>query len=324
MGKAARRRRTDPTLAEYRRKRDFSRTPEPGGKKSHDVIESVRLTHPDRVLYPDVGLTKRGLAEYYVEIADRILPEVVQRPLSLVRCPDGLGEGCFYQKHLGANPPGDLHCARIKEKSGTTCYAMIKDLQGLISLVQMSVLEIHPWGARTDRLEHPDRMVFDLDPDPAVPWAGVVAAALETRDRLTSLGLASFVKTTGGKGLHVVVPLSRRHDWERVHGFARRFAEAMAAESPARYTARMAKAARKGKIFIDYVRNARGATAVAAYSARAKPGAPVATPLAWDELNASLSPEHFTVESLPRRLAGRARDPWRGIDKLRQSLAKSA
>jgi bifunctional non-homologous end joining protein LigD len=241
-----------------------------------------------------------------------------------VRCPDGLAQGCFYQKHLGASPPDDLHCARIKEKAGTTCYAMIKDLKGLISLVQMSVLEIHPWGARIDRLEHPDRMVFDLDPDPAVPWAGVVAAALETRDRLKSMGLISFVKTTGGKGLHVVVPLSRRHDWERVHGFARQFAEAMAAESPARYTARMAKSARKGKIFIDYVRNARGATAVAAYSARAKPGAPVATPLAWDELDASLSPKRFTVESLPQRLAGGAKDPWREIGKLRQSLAKSA
>jgi bifunctional non-homologous end joining protein LigD len=294
------------------------------GRTSAAGIESVRLTHPDRVLYPDIGLTKRGLAEYYVEIADRILPEVVQRPLSLVRCPDGLGEGCFYQKHLGPSPPADLHCARIEEKAGTTCYAMIKDVKGLISLVQMSVLEIHPWGARIDRLEQPDRMVFDLDPDPTVPWADVVAAALETRDRLDSLGLTSFVKTTGGKGLHVVVPLSRRHDWERVHGFARQFAEAMTADSPARYTARMAKAARKGKIFIDYVRNARGATAVAAYSARAKAGAPVATPLAWDELGPGLASDRFTVETLPRRLAGLAGDPWQELHKLRQSLAKSA
>jgi bifunctional non-homologous end joining protein LigD len=293
------------------------------GRTSADVIESVRLTHPDRVLYPDIGLTKRGLAEYYVAVADWILPEVVHRPLSLVRCPDGLGKGCFYQKHLGAGPPEDLHCARIKEKAGTTCYAMIKDLKGLISLVQMSVLEIHPWGARIDRLEQPDRMVFDLDPDPAVPWADVVAAALETRQRLESLGLASLVKTTGGKGLHVVVPLSRRHDWERVHGFARQFADAMAADSPARYTARMAKAVRKGKIFIDYVRNARGATAVAAYSARARSGAPVATPLAWDELRPGLAPDRFTAESLPRRLAGLAADPWGDIRRLRQSLPKS-
>src|SRR5262245_12773299 len=148
-------------------------------KPSADVIESVRFTHPDRVLYPEVGLTKRGLAEYYVAVADWMLPEVVQRPLSLVRCPDGLGKGCFYQKHLGASPPEDLHCARIKEKAGTTCYAMIKDLEGLLSLVQMSALEIHPWGARIDRLEQPDRMVFDLDPDPTVPFADVVAAALE-------------------------------------------------------------------------------------------------------------------------------------------------
>lgn len=293
-------------------------------KKPADVIASVRLTHPDRVLYPETGLTKRGLAEYYVEIADWILPEMAQRPLSLVRCPDGLGKECFYQKHLGASPPEDLHCARIKERSGTTCYAMIKDVKGLVSLVQISVLEIHPWGSRIDRLEQPDRMIFDLDPDPALEWSAVVAAARETRERLRAAGLESFVKTTGGKGLHVVVPLSRRHDWAAVHGFSKRFAEAMAADAPERYTARMAKAGRKGKIFIDYVRNARGATAVAPYSARAKPHAAVATPLAWDELVPGLTPERFTVESVPRRLGSLAGDPWRDLRKLRQSLRKSA
>lgn len=295
-----------------------------GRGRAADVIRSVRLTHPDRVLYPATGLTKRGLAEYYVEIADWILPEVVQRPLSLVRCPEGLGKGCFYQKHLGASPPEDLHCARVPESDGTACYAMIKDVKGLISLVQMSVLEFHPWGARVDRLEQPDRMVFDLDPGPAVPWADIVAAALETRRRLETDGLRSFVKTTGGKGLHVVVPLSRRHDWDRVYGFSKQFAEAMAAESPERYTVRMAKTARTGKIFIDYLRNARGATAIAPYSARAKTNAPVATPLAWDELDPGLSPDRFTVESLPRRLAGLAEDPWQDMRKLRQSLRGSA
>jgi bifunctional non-homologous end joining protein LigD len=293
-------------------------------KKPADVIDSVRLTHPDRVLYPETGLTKRGLAEYYAEIADWILPEMAQRPLSLVRCPDGLGKECFYQKHLGASPPEDLHCARIKERAGTICYAMIKDLKGLLSLVQMSVLEIHPWGSRIDRLEQPDRMIFDLDPDPALPWSAVVAAARETRERLQDAGLESFVKTTGGKGLHVVVPLSRRHDWAAVHGFAKRFAEAMAADAPERYTARMSKAGRTGKIFIDYVRNARGATAVAPYSARAKPHATVATPVAWDELDSGLTPDRFTVESVPRRLAGLGDDPWRDLRKLRQSLGRSA
>jgi bifunctional non-homologous end joining protein LigD len=293
-------------------------------KKTADPIESVRLTHPDRVLYPETGLTKRGLAEYYVEIADWILPEMAQRPLSLVRCPDGLGKGCFYQKHLGSSPPDDLRCARIKERAGTTCYAMIKDLKGLLSLVQMSVLEVHPWGSRIDRLEQPDRMIFDLDPDPALPWSAVVAAARETRERLQDTGLESFVKTTGGKGLHVVVPLSRRHDWAAVHGFAKRLAEAMAADAPERYTARMAKAGRKGKIFIDYVRNARGATAVAPYSARAKPPATVATPVAWDELDSGLTPDRFTVATVPRRLAGLRDDPWRDLRRLRQSLGRSA
>ena len=293
------------------------------GTKAAGVIDSVRFTHPERVLYPDTGLTKRGLADYYVGIADWILPEVAERPLSLVRCPDGLGKPCFYQKHLGASPPEDLHCARIKDSAGTTCYAMIKDTKGLVSLIQMSVLEIHPWGARVDRLEQPDRMVFDLDPDSAVGWAEVIKAALETRDRLKSVGLESFVKTTGGKGLHVVVPLARRHDWDRVHAFARRLAEGMAADSPGRYTARMAKAARTGKIFIDYVRNTRGATAVAAYSARAKPPATVATPLGWEELDPGLTPERFTVETLPRRLARLRQDPWRDMRTLRQSLRRA-
>lgn len=200
---------------------------------------------------------------------------------------------------------------------------MIKDARGLLSLVQMSVLELHPWASRIDRLERPDRMVFDLDPDPAAPWADVIAAARETRDRLKSAGLESFVKTTGGKGLHVVVPLARRHDWDRVRGFAKGVAEAMAGDSPGRYTARMAKKARRAKIFIDYLRNARGATAVAAYSARAKPRAPVATPLAWDDLDPGLPSDPFTVETLPRRLAGPGADPWRDIDKIRQSLRTS-
>ncbi|MGE0116968.1 MAG: non-homologous end-joining DNA ligase [Dongiaceae bacterium] len=303
-----------------RNRKSSSKSKRGGG--SSDVIDSLRFTHPDRVLYPEIGLTKRGLAEYYLEIADWILPEVARRPLSLVRCPDGLGKGCFYQKHLGASPPEDLRCARIEESAGPTCYAMIEDAKGLVSLVQMAVLEIHPWGARIDRLERPDRMVFDLDPDPAVAWTDVIAAARETHDRLQALRLRSFVKTTGGKGLHVVVPLARRHDWAQIRGFAKRFAEAMAAESPRRYTARMAKASRPGRIFIDYLRNARGATAVAAYSARAKPRAPVATPLAWEELDPGLRSDHFTVETLPRRLAGLGADPWRDIGRIRQSLAE--
>jgi bifunctional non-homologous end joining protein LigD len=188
----------------------------------------------------------------------------------------------------------------------------------------MSVLELHPWASRADCLERPDRMVFDLDPDPAASWADVIAAARETRERLKSAGLESFVKTTGGKGLHVVAPLARRHDWDRVLGFARGLAEAMAGGSPERYTARMAKKDRRGKVFIDYLRNARGATAVAAYSSRARPRAPVATPLAWDELDPGLPPVHFTVETLPRRLSGRGADPWRDFHKIRQSLRSSS
>jgi bifunctional non-homologous end joining protein LigD len=294
------------------------------GSESGTTIAGVTLTHPDRVLYPAQGITKRDLAVFYQEIADWILPHIVERPLNLVRCPEGQGKACFYQKHAGAGAPEALKGVKVKEKSAVRTYLYVEDLEGLISLVQMGVLELHPWGSRVDNLEHPDRLTFDLDPAPGVPWKRVVDAARQLRSLLAEVHLTAFVKTTGGKGLHVVVPLAAKQPWESVKDFARAVAESMARHSPGEYIATASKAHRKGKIFIDYLRNSRGATAVAAYSTRALAGAPVATPIDWDELSAELRSDHYTVENLARRLASLKTDPWEGFLKLRQSIPSAA
>ena len=198
-------------------------------------------------------------------------------------------------------------------------YIAINSVRGLISLVQMGTLEFHPWGSRTDRLEQPDRLIFDLDPDPSVSWKQVAHAAQALRMKLEDLGLAAFAKTTGGKGLHIVVPLVRRKGWDEIKEFCREFAETFVREAPELYTANMSKAKRRGKIFIDYLRNARGATAVAAYSTRARPGAPVSTPIDWDEL-AVLRSDQYTLGNLGRRLVERGRDPWEQYDDAKRPI----
>ncbi|WP_322098863.1 DNA ligase D [Microvirga roseola] len=281
---------------------------------------ALALTHPDRVFWPDAGLTKLGLAEYYVEIADWILPHVVNRPLALVRCPSGTGETCFFQKHSWN---GMGKAVRRRTVSGDEVL-FVEDLDGLVALVQSGVLEIHPWGSTLRAVEKPDRITMDLDPAEDVPWTALIEAAFEVRQRLRHLGLESFVKTTGGKGLHVVVPLKPKAGWEEVKAFAQSLASAMATDSPDRYLATMAKQARRSKIFIDYLRNGRGATAVAAYSTRARPRAPVSTPLAWEELSASIRPSHFTVANLPTRLAHLKSDPWADLAKADQALPSPA
>ncbi len=287
------------------------------------VAAGVRLSHPDRVLYQEQGITKLGLATYYVEIADWILPHVAHRPLSLFRCPEGQKNDCFFQKHVRPGTPEALGRVEITERSKKQQYLVVESAAGLVALVQMGVLEIHPWGARSDDVERPDRLVFDLDPGPGVPWSRVIEAAHQVRDRLDRLGLACFVKTTGGKGLHVVVPLRRRAAWPEAKAFAKAVAERMAGDLPTQFTTTMAKAARPGKIFLDYLRNDRGATSVAPFSTRAKPGAPVSTPLAWEELRPAIRSDHFTVENLPRRLASLSGDPWEGFTDVRQSLTAS-
>jgi bifunctional non-homologous end joining protein LigD len=283
----------------------------------------VELSHPERVLFPECGLTKLGLATYYAEVAEWILPHLKDRPLSLVRCPEGKDAGnCFFQKHVRHVPPA-LEEVEIEEKNKTETYVMANNRKGLLSLVQINVLEIHTWGSRSDRLEQPDRLVFDLDPGEDVAWERVVQAAFRVRDRLQELGLTSFLKTTGGKGLHIVAPLSpRRPAWETVKGFTRQVAEQLAAEAPDEFIATMSKAARQGKIFIDYLRNDRGATAVAPYSTRSKDGATISMPLAWDELTPALRSDHFRVENVAAHLRSRKQDPWKAFFRTRQSLPK--
>jgi bifunctional non-homologous end joining protein LigD len=253
-----------------------------------------------------------------------MLPHVVSRPLTLVRCPAGQSGQCFYQKHLVDSMPESVRGVAIKEKDGVDEYVVIDDLPGLISLVQLGVMEFHPWPAREDKVERPDRLVFDVDPDEKVSWAAVRQAAIDVRDCLEALGLQSFLRTSGGKGLHVVAPIDRRSSWDAVKEFARGVAELMVRAAPDSYVANMSKAKRRGKIFIDYLRNQRGATAVASYSTRARPGAPVATPLAWEELAKLRSADWFTVENLPHRLKRLQADPWEALFGVRQSITAKA
>ena len=286
------------------------------------TFDGVRLTHPDRVLYPDQGITKLALAEYYAKVAAWALPHLANRALSLVRCPEGQGKECFYQKHATTAVPKVVGRVEIPEGAGTGTgtYTYIKDLPGLVAMVQMGVLEIHPWGSRVDKLEFPDIVTFDFDPDVGLPWDRVTEAAIEMREALIGIGLQSFPKTTGGKGLHVVVPVAPKLEWEAIKEFAKWVAEKFVATYPERFTSNMAKRARTGRIFIDYLRNGRGATAIGAYSARAREGAMVATPLSWEEVESGVKPDAFTVASVPERLRKLNRDPWEEMPKLRQSL----
>ena len=283
-------------------------------------VAGVRITHPDRVLYAPQGITKLALARFYESIADWILPHLRSRPTSLVRCPEGLAGKCFYQKHVGTWAPAALRRVQIREKTKVGEYLVVDDLAGLIGLVQIGILEIHTWNSVVERLEHPDRLVFDLDPGDDVPWRDVVDAARLLRAYLQDQGLESFLKTTGGKGLHLVVPIASGPGWDDCLVFSRAVAERLAAESPRAFTANVAKRERRGRIYLDYLRNLRGATAVAAFSTRARPGAPVSTPLAWDELGPRIRSGHYTVANLSRRLASLKSDPWAAYARTRQAL----
>ena len=280
-------------------------------------VSGVPLTNPDRVYWDDAGVTKKDLAEYYEQIWKWMAPHVTGRVLALVRCPDGQSGQCFYQKHASAGID-ETYLHEVKEPDSDKAIS-IEYLPGLIALVQAGVLEVHVRGSTTEHLEEANRLVFDLDPGPGIEWKDIVAAARDVRARLRALKLESFVKTTGGKGLHVVLPI-RSTPWEEAKAFCRAFAEAMAADEPNRYTATIKKAARGNKIFVDYLRNSREATAVCAYSTRARPGATVSVPVTWEELGKQKAPNAFSVKNLPKRLAKLRKDPWAGIDKLKQKL----
>ena len=291
------------------------------GKDGDEIeIAGVRLTSPDKVLYPEQSITKRQLAQYYLAVAEAMLPHVARRPITLVRCPTGRQRKCFYQRHAGSGVPAELGEVDIPGFEDSGAYLFIKDAPGLVALVQMGVLEVHPWGARVDKPDRPDRIIFDLDPGEGLGFADVAEAAHEVRASLGDLGLASFAKTTGGKGVHVVVPVDRRYDYPQVKAFAKKVAESLAAKTPTRYLTRISKAERRGRIFIDYLRNDATSTAVAAYSTRSRAGAPVATPVTWDELIPALDPAAFNVNTVPARLAKIGADPWGEMGKVRQGL----
>jgi bifunctional non-homologous end joining protein LigD len=284
------------------------------------TIAGVRVTHPDRVMFAGEKITKRMLIDYYLSVADRILPHLADRPLSLVRFPDGAQGDGFYQKHASPGFPKELKRVRIKEKEKSEDYLYIADEQGLVAAVQMGALELHVWGSHVSSLEKPDRVVFDFDPDEAVSFEVVKDSAKEMRDRLKSIGLTSFAMTTGGKGIHVVVPLTPHHGWEDVKAFAEAMARTFAAENPDRYLAEMSKKARKGKIFIDYLRNGRGATAISPFSTRARKGAPIAWPVAWTALPKLASAHEVTVPTAAAALKAMRKDPWAGYFEVDQVL----
>ncbi|MCB4822248.1 non-homologous end-joining DNA ligase [Roseicella aerolata] len=262
------------------------------------------LTSPERELWP--GITKQDLAAYWQQVAPRALPEIAHRPLALLRCPEGIGGGRFFQKHGGRGLPAPIRAAEAEGQP----YLAIDDAAGLLACVQVAAIELHGWGATEADPAHPDRVVFDLDPGEGTPFAAVVQAALDLRARLEGLGLVPFCRTTGGKGLHVLAPLDGGADWPALRGFARGLAQRLEAEAPERFVSSLPKARRKGRILVDWLRNGPGATAICSYAPRARPGAMVATPLAWQEVTRALDPAGFTLRTVPRRLARQRQDPW--------------
>lgn len=281
-------------------------------------VEGVRLSNPDKILYPEQGITKSDLADYYVAVADRILPQIAFRPITMVRCPTGQGKKCFYQRHAGSGVPEQL--GEIVIPGFDEPYLYIKDVPGLIALVQMGVLEMHPWAVTVDHPDRADRIIFDLDPDEGLGFDSVIAAAKEVRDRLKAIGLTSFVKTTGGKGLHVVVPIAPTAEWRDVKSFAKGLSAEMAADAPDKFLTKISKAERAGRIFIDYLRNDPTSTAVAAYSTRSREGAPVAMPLSWGQVKAGLDPCAYTIATVPGLIARQASDPWADMAATDQIL----
>jgi len=312
---------------------ETSETSQPASSKSKSPRETgrgaarpaMRLTHPNKILDPESQLTKQQLADYYWAIAPHMLPHVAERPLSLVRCPEGVAGSCFFQKHATGSLPKGIESVIVPDKKTgkPEPYITLSTPTALAELAQMGVLEIHPWGSRNDDLEHPDRITIDLDPDAAISWQHLASSAADVRKQLKSLGLESFLKTTGGKGLHVVVPIRPEHEWPVLKQFAHAFAFAMEKRNPTLYLTKMTKSARAGRIYIDYLRNERGATAVAAYSPRARPGAAVSLPLPWSDLKLEKRPI-FRVVDYEEWKARLRRDPWKDLAKTDQRLNPEA
>lgn len=271
-------------------------------------------------MFPELGLSKLDIAQYYADVGRWILPHLKGRPLTLVFCPTGVGEGCRYLRHTKVWGPKAIRRVRIQEKTKVGEYMVVDTLEGLVSLAQMNVLEIHTWNSTMDHLEQPDRIVLDLDPGQRVTWAQVIAAAKEVRQMLASIGLKTWIKTTGGRGLHVVVPLVPDADWSECLEFAHAIAHLLAEQNPERYTTDFRKVGREDKILIDYLRNNRTNTSICAFAIRARAGAPVSMPVEWADLKPTLKPERFTLSSVRAYLARRRVDPWRDYSRVRQRL----
>src|SRR5262245_4557291 len=293
----------------------LARTP---GKSGRIDVAGIALSSPERLVFPEEEITKLELARYYESAYPRMIHHLRDRPLTLVRCPDNYRE-CFFQKHIDDSPVyAHLREIPIEEEDGIGRYCAVDSIKGLLSLVQLGTIEFHAWGSRRDKLENPDKFTLDLDPDPALAWSRVVRAALTIRELLSELDLQSFVKTTGGKGLHVVVPIARRRSWPEVHAFTQAIARLLAHAAPREYVVTISKAKRKGRILIDYLRNSRGAIAVEAYSVRARPGAPVALPISWKDLTSTLDPQAFTVRTSVAQLD--QADPWADYFEVKQQI----
>jgi bifunctional non-homologous end joining protein LigD len=285
-----------------------------------DTVAGIKLSHPDKLLFPEAGLTKLSIARYYESISDWILPHIRTRPLSLVRCPDGWSKECFYQKHADKSVNAAVSRVEVPEGGGTATYFAANTLPALVGLVQWGVVELHPWGSRSPNPEKPDRLIFDFDPADDVPYERVVEAVQTLKTLLDTLGLAGFLKTTGGKGLHVVVPIKRTLTWPQAKAFTKGVAELLTKTFPDRYLATLSKSKRTGKIFIDYLRNAEGATAIAPYGIRSRKNAPVSTPIEWKELAKDVRFDYFNVKTVPGRLAKLRKDPWEAFESSSQTV----
>jgi bifunctional non-homologous end joining protein LigD len=306
------------------RPRVVSHDPPRSGGGADVVVRGVRVSNAGRVMYERPRLTKLDLVRYYDRVALPMLPHVDGRPLTLVRCGQGVPAGCIYMKHSKVWAPSQLTRVKIREKTKIGDYLVIESPEAIVALAQMDIVEIHTWNTCKNRIEYPDRVVLDLDPGQEVTWDTMVIAARLLREMLHTLDLDSFLKTTGGKGLHVVVPLEPRADWEACLAFARAIAGALTRHDPALFTTTFGKRGRERQILVDYLRNNRTNTSVAAFSLRAREGAPVSLPISWSELTARLRPSDLTIATVPRRLERQRKDPWADYFRTRQRFSKKA
>lgn len=285
-------------------------------------LAAIRLTNPDREIFEGSGVNKLDVAIYYARVGDWMLPDLMRRPVSIIRCPTGALKDCFYQRHAFPGLPPGIGTIPLSDEEGRGDYLFIEDARGFLSLTQFGAIEFHPWPCKVDDPEHPDRFVVDLDPDPAVGWPQILAAAEQLRARLQALGFEPFVRTTGGKGLHLVMALAPGCDWKTLRGFAEAFARSVAHDAPTVFTNSPTKPARKGRIYVDYLRNVRGSSAVASYSLRARPDFGVATPIDWSELRNLEGPQAFNRKTVLKRLARLASDPWDGLQSSATAISQ--